>query len=373
MLQLSRRRMGLAGVLTLVVLVAFAWGPVMRYRRAADFLTTLSELGKAETSPGRVSTEEVTIPGAAGKIRARLYFLSDRPRGTGLVVAHGVHHQGIDERRLVPFARGLAEQGLVVLTPEITDLADYRITVSGVGIISEAVSYLASRRDHVTSERVGILGFSFAGGLALVASASPELHGKLSSVTSVGGHQELSRVLHFLIHDEIKTPTGVQHEKAHDYGLVVLLYGNLERFVPATDLPVMRAAFKAWLEEDFPRARAEATRRTTPEAKRLWSLLEKGQLQTLAPELDALLATQAEQLSALSPAGRLHQIDAPVFLLHGAHDSVIPPSETSWGDRELGTAPHGALVSPLLEHVEVSGAAGLREKVRLLDFMAHLF
>jgi hypothetical protein len=27
----------------------------------------------------------------------------------------------------------------------------------------------------------------------------------------------------------------------------------------------------------------------------------------------------------------------------------------------------------LLEHVEVSGAAGLNEKVRLLEFMAHLF
>jgi dienelactone hydrolase len=284
-----------------------------------------------------------------------------------------VHYRGIDERRLVPFARGLAEQGLVVLTPEITDLADYRITASGVGIISDAVRYLASRGDHVTGERVGVLGFSFAGGLALVASTLPELHGKLASVTSVGGHQDLSRVLHFLIHDEISTPTGVQREKAHEYGLVVLLYGNLQKFVPAADLPAMRAAFKAWLEEDFPRARAEATRRTTPEANRLWSLLEKGQLQTLAPELDALLATQTAELSALSPGGRLHQIDAPVFLLHGARDSVIPPSETNWGDRELGATPHDALVSPLLEHVEVSGAAGLHEKVRLLGFMAHLF
>jgi pimeloyl-ACP methyl ester carboxylesterase len=289
------------------------------------------------------------------------------------VVAHGVHYQGIDERRLVPFARGLAEQGLVVLTPEIADLADYRITASGVGIIRDAVNYLGSRRDHVNGERVGVLGFSFAGGLALVAAAQPELHGRLASVTSVGGHHDLSRVLDFLIHDQIKTPTGIQRDKAHEYGLVVLLYGNLEQFVPPADVPAMRGAFKAWLAEDRPRARSEARRRTTKEADRLWSLLEQGRLQDLAPELDALLLTQAAALSALSPSGHLHQIDAPVFLLHGAHDSVIPPSETDWGDRELGTTPHDALVSPLLEHVEVSGAAGLREKVRLLGFMAHLF
>jgi dienelactone hydrolase len=360
------------GGCVLVVLVALAWSPVTRYWRAAEFLSTLSALEETERGD-HISTEDVTVPGAAGPIRARLYFLTDQPRGPGLVVAHGVHYRGIDERRLVPFARSLAEQGLVVLTPEIADLADYRITASGIGIIRDAVGYLASRTDHVNRERVGVLGFSFAGGLALVAAAQPELHGKLASVTSVGGHHDLARVLNFLIHDEIETPAGLEREQAHEYGLVVLLYGNLEQFVPSADLPALRSAFKAWLEEDRSRARTEANRRTSKGADRLWSLLEQGQLQTLAPELDALLAAQRPTLSQLSPSGRLHQIDAPVFLLHGAHDSVIPPSETDWGDRELGTVPHGALVSPLLDHVEVSGSAGVREKMRLLGFMTHLF
>src|SRR5688572_7079275 len=175
--KLSRRRAGLVGVLSLVLLLVLAWRPLARYWRAAEFLATLSELGKTEPGGSYISTEEVTIPGATAKIRARLYYRSDQPRGPGLVVAHGVHYQGIDERRLVPFARSLAQQGLVVLTPEIADLADYRITASGVGVIRDAVGYLASRTDHVTRERVGVLGFSFAGGLALVAAAQPELRG----------------------------------------------------------------------------------------------------------------------------------------------------------------------------------------------------
>ncbi len=100
----------------------------------------------APTSPSR---------GRAGSepIRARLYFRADQPRGEGIVVAHGVHYQGIDEGRLVPFARGLAESGLTVLTPELSDLADYRITDSGVGVIRDAVRYLAADREHVLGER----------------------------------------------------------------------------------------------------------------------------------------------------------------------------------------------------------------------------
>jgi hypothetical protein len=38
----------------------------------------------------------------------------------------------MNERRMVPFARELARAGLVVMTPEMTDLADYRITRQGV-------------------------------------------------------------------------------------------------------------------------------------------------------------------------------------------------------------------------------------------------
>jgi dienelactone hydrolase len=357
-----------------VVLSVALFRPAARYVRAAEFLSTLAGLGKTESrSPVRVTSEDLTIPSAAGPIRARLYFRSDHPRGPGVVVAHGVHYQGIDERRLVPFAQGLAREGLVVLTPELAELADYRITASGVGVVTTAVRYLASRRDHVEGPRVGLLGFSFAGGLSLVASALPELRGKLSFVTSVGGHQDLARVLHFLIHDEIATPRGLEHEKAHEYGLVVLVHQNIEAFVPAPDVPALGAAFKAWLEEDRPAARAFASQRTTAEGERLWSLLEAGKLNTLGPALDRILAAEQGELAALSPSGHLRSIDAPVYLLHGAHDSVIPPSETDFGDLELGTAPHGALVSPLIEHVEVSGAAGLRAKLELLTFMANLF
>jgi len=101
-------------------------------------------------------------------------------------------------------------------------------------------------------------------------------------------------------------------------------------------------------------------------------LLEQQQLQTLAPELDRLLETQQAELAALSSAGRLRGLTMPVYLLHGSHDSVIPPSETDAAHFELDDADHHALVSPLLEHVEVSKAAGLGDKLALVTFMARL-
>jgi dienelactone hydrolase len=283
-----------------------------------------------------------------------------------------VHYRGIDERRLVPFARALVEAGNTVLTPELADVADYRITASSVSVIRDAVRYLVARRDHVAGDRVGLLGFSFAGGLSLVAAQDDATARHLSFVTSVGGHHDLGRVMRFLVHDEIETPHGIVQQRAHEYGLVVLLYANLERFIPAPDLPVMRAAFKAWLHEDRKSARAAAEDRISLESDFIWELLETQQLQLLAPDLDALLEAQRADLAALSSAGHLRNIPVPVYLLHGSHDSVIPPSETDAASLELEGADHLALVTPLLEHVEVSKTAGLADKWALLTFMAKL-
>jgi dienelactone hydrolase len=363
-------RRWVVALVTLLGVLGLAWTPVTRHVRAAEFLAQLGQ--KSGPSTAEVTSEDVMLPGKDGPIRARLYFRAGHAPGPGIVVAHGVHYRGIDERRLVPFVRALAQSGLTVLTPELRDLADYRITASGVDVIRSAVRYLPTRRDHVAPGKVGLLGFSFAGGLSLVAVSDPPTAKLVSSVTSVGGHHDLRRVLRFLIHNEIETPTGVVHQKAHDYGLVVLVYGNLEHFVPAVDLPAMRAGFQAWLHEDQKTAREAARARTTPEAERLWQLLEKQQLQTLAPELDALLERQRAELASLSAVGHLRELHVPVYLLHGSHDSVIPPSETDAASLELDGAEHRALVSPLLEHVEVSKTASLGDKLALVSFMARL-
>lgn len=364
-----RTRRLIAVCLALLALVSLAHPPLSRWWRAGRLLAALAS-PPAEATP--LVETELTLPGRDGPIRARLYRRADATRAPGLVVAHGVHYRGIDERRLVPFARELARAGRTVLTPELRDLTDYRITSQGERIISDSVSWLSARRDLVNEERVGLLGFSFAGGLALVAASRPELDGKLAYVTSIGGHHDLTRVLRFLVSDRIETPAGVSTMKAHDYGLVVVAYGNVEHFVEPADQATLRDALRLWLHEDRAAAVARASERSTASGERLFQLVERGRLAELSPELLRLLATRRAELAELSPAGRLGHVGAPVYLLHGSADSVIPPSEAEWADRELNGAPHQALVSPLLEHVEVDGRGAFAHQLRLVDLMAKM-
>jgi len=339
-------------------------------------LTALSSAHAATaadaTARAALVEDTLTVAGAGGPFRARIYRLRDQPAGRGLIVVHGIHHEGMDEHRMLPFARELARAGLVVMTPEITDLADYRITHQGVSVIRDATLYLRGRHDLVGEAPVGVLGFSFAGGLSLVAAAEPALAGQVAYVVSVGGHHDLERVLRFLIRNQVETPSGLQHKQAHDYGLMVLLYGAVDRFAPEPDRAPLRDALRASLNQDRPAAVAAAARLATERGRQLWQLADARKLQTLAPEFEAIVDQQRAELAALSPRGRLAAIHAPVYLVHGTDDSVIPASETEWAGAELGRADHIALVSPLIEHVEVSRSAGLGDKLALLRFIAQM-
>ncbi len=153
---------------------------------------------------------------------------------------------------------------------------------------------------------------------------------------------------------------------------MVVAYGNVEHFVEPADQATLRDALRLWLHEDRAAAVARASERSTASGERLFQLVERGRLAELSPELLRLLETRRAELAELSPAGRLGHVDAPVYLLHGSADSVIPPSEAEWADRELNGAPHQALVSPLLEHVEVDGRGAFAHQLRLVDLMAKM-
>ncbi len=345
-----------------------------RWTRAVELLSGLGQKPRAPngsaTTEADLVVEDVTLPLAGRQVRARVYRKDPTRPGPGLVLAHGVHYAGIDEKRLIPFARQLSRAGFTVLTPELRDLADYRITKDSLDILVDSALYLGKRRDWATTSRVGLMGFSFAGGLSLVAATDPRLDGRLSFVTSVGGHHDLERVLHFFTQNRIDTPHGTASLQAHEYGLAVLVYDSLDHFVPEEDRPAMQRALKFWLMEDRAQARAAASQRVTPEAEHLFQLLEGQRLHELAPELERIIAARRPELRALSSHGKLAHTKVPIHLLHGTGDTVIPPSETEWAAKELDRAPHDALVSPLLEHVEVNQVAGFSEQVKLVGFVA---
>jgi pimeloyl-ACP methyl ester carboxylesterase len=369
-----RRRIGMLAIAAILLVFAL-WRPVAEHLRALSLLERFSAVSDAsERAPAELSEALFPIPrtdASRGVIRGRIYTPRGPSRGA-IVLVPGVHHLGIDEPRLIRFARAVCASGVIVLTPEIGALVDYRIEGASAGEIGEAAHALRQR----VGTPVGIMGMSFAGGLALIAASDPRFVPDVAFVVAVGAHDDLARVARFFATNAIARPDGsIAHMTAHPYGPLVLVYDHVEDFLPTADLAASTDALRLWLWEDKDAARARLAALPADTSAKLGALFD-GDIASIAPQLLAEIDAHASALRAASPHGQLAGLRAPVFLLHGAGDAVIPATETLWLARDVRDEAKGllrdVLVSPALVHVELEEEPSWREKYALVHFMAEV-
>lgn len=360
-------------LVTLGLLTALLAPSGMRHARAVGLLARFAKPADSGVAGciGRheVSAAEVSFPSPRGQTPARLYLPAGVDRPPGLVIVHGVHRLGIDEPRLAGFSRAVASAGIAVLTPELSELVAFRIAPEAIGTIGAAASDLR----HRLGTRVGVLGLSFAGGLSIMAACDETWSNDMSFVVSVGGHDDLGRVLRFFATNEIELPDGSsRHVTAHDYGPLVLVYGSIERFFPPEDVLTAREALKHWLWEEFDIARQKAGGLGPRSRERMQALFDH-KLGTIRPELEAEIERQRPRLPEVSPSSCIAGVRMPIFLLHGEGDVVIPASETLWAARH---APppwlQESLISRAVSHVELHGEPGIPDMAKLVHFMARM-
>jgi hypothetical protein len=302
-----------------------------------------------------------------GPLRYRLYAPQDVKNPGGIVLLHGVHHLGIEDPRMWNLARALAGAGVLVMTPELQDLADYRVTARTIDVIGDSAVVLSGRMDRA----VGVIGLSFAGGLALLAANRSEFCDRIGFVVAIGAHDDMGRVARFFAANVIAKPDGTEAPfQAHEYGALVLAYSHLEDFFSSRDVPIAREALRQWLWEQ-PDALKTAAGLSADGQKKLDLLLHHRE--QMRERLLAEITLHKDEMAAVSPHGHLAQLHTAVFLLHGAGDTIIPSSETLWLTKDVPQSElRSALVSPALVHVDMGDQVTWQQQWQLVDFMAQV-
>jgi dienelactone hydrolase len=380
-----RRR---TAVLTLVVALLIPSTLAVRYYlRGTAFVVHAAGIGgRLSTATQWYSTAVAVadvppVPWRGGALRARVYRPA-REAGRPILLVPGVHATGIDEPRIVGFARDIAATGHPVLTVELPDLKQYQITVHTTDMIEDAAAWmLRTPAFRGADGRIGMLGISFGGGLSVIAAGRPTLKDRVAFVMAFGGHSDLPRTLKYLC-------TGVQADGTvrppHDYGLAIVLLGAADRVVPAAQVAPLREAILSYLEAsrldmvdkvkaavEF--AHAKGLEATLAEPARTYmGYVNARDVAHLGPILLPHVAVLGGD-PALSPS-RSPAPSAPVFLLHGTDDNVVPAIESTLLARDLrsrGTEVH-LLLTPLITHAEVDRSSTATAIWRLIDFWSKL-
>lgn len=368
-------------LLTLIVALVFAIPVVNGYARAAGLVVRaagmhgpwIDKLAAWQTQP--FTTRDTTIDARGGTMRARIYQ-PGVTRSHTVLLTGGVHAKGIDEPRLMKLAGDLALGGTPVVTAEVPDLLRYRITPALTDAIEDAAVWVSSQPAFAPDGKIGIFGISFAGGLSLSAAGRPRVRDHVAYVLSFGGHGDLVRTVRFLC-------TGQQADgkfrQPHDYGVVVTLINAADRVVPPEQVEPLRAAIVSFLTAshldmvDKPAAKlefehAKALQQELPEpAATLMGYVNTRNVKSLGeillPHLDKF-ANDPALSPEIAPA-----VTAPVFLIHGADDNVVPAVESTLLARALtGKVNVRLLVTPLITHAEVDRPATGGEIWNLMRF-----
>ena len=373
---------------------------------ALPYLDALGFIIRAADLPGRPAAiaawragaftrdAEFTVPTRGGAIPARFFRPKRQTRRT-LVLMPGVHRYGINESRLVGLAEDLASTGYGVLTIAAPDLQRFKITPQVTDAIEDAVRWTSEQPQYRTDGKIGIVGISFSGGLSIVAAGRDSIKDRVAFVMSFGGHGDLARAMHYLTTGEVlgdldkakqsSAVVGADHvgvHPPHDYGLAVTLLNLADRVVPADQVAPLSKGIDGFLlasslaVTDPPKAipvfdEMKKYQETLAEPSRTYMQYVNDRAvdklgPILSPVADALANHPA--MPSLSPE-RATPPAAPIFLLHGVDDNVIPSVETVLLAEHLkGKARVYGLLSGLITHAEVNRTATSTEVWRLAAF-----
>jgi hypothetical protein len=393
-----RPRNAFAVIVMLVTALAIASPALRSYTRAAAFIIRMANIqGLPRTAAGweeeAVTVSGTSVPSRHGALRA-LVYLPTHPRRAVILVA-GVNALGIDEPRLVGLANQLAQVGFAVVTPELADLERYDITPRTTDMIEDAAVWLSGSPALARDGRVGMVGISFSGGLSVVAAGRPALRDHVAFVFSFGGHSDFPRVLRFLCIGKEPVPPRPgapadgrpleeQDRKPHDYGVAILLKSLADRLVPPDQVAPLQASILQFLHashmalidttkanSEFAAARATADALPEP-ARTLMSYVNDRRVDLLGPKLLPFIGP-ANSMPSLSP-DRSAAPSAPVYLLHGADDNVVPAVESVMMSEYLaGKTRTRTLLSALITHAELDRTPTATEVWNLVSFFAEMF
>ncbi|HLK44103.1 MAG TPA: alpha/beta fold hydrolase [Thermoleophilia bacterium] len=344
----------LAGVLVVLAVAALAFHSWISGEAAA-----MDVLGTTLNGPSELTwlvDETTSTPRPAQRVIAGVPSTVVRPGGRGpwpaIIFVNGATQQGRFEPHVVRLGLGLARAGFLVVVPDLPGLRQGEITLRTVHAL-EAVATRVRTRSDVRGGRVGMLGVSVGGSIALLAAESPAVRGHVSTVAAIAPYIDLEQMT-------LLATTGyyqVGHRFVrYDSGsfLTLALARSLTGSLPPDSQTQQLLTDLLDTSESSSTPTAEAC-----------SLLAEGRLSGGAvavarlvcnrdphrfAALWAALPPSLQQIAAdLSPITGVSDLRFPVYLASSPHDEYFPPSQS---EELAARAPDAHVtVSSTLSHV----------------------
>lgn len=282
------------------------------------------------------TVERGFIDYGSGRILADIYRpAGDAPRAA-VVFSMGAPPLDLDDSRLVKLAEDAARAGLVMVVPFSERLDDERIEPEEIDALVGIFQYL-EQQPYVDPDRIGYIGVSVGGSLALVAAADPRIADRVDYVVSFGayfnGIDALAAIgSQRITYDGLEETWEPNHHSVEVMALLLIweLSDDTDRevlcraFVDPGDR--LRLCGLASVDRD-PVTEADVAR-LTPEGRAAYDIMTGPDPARTEELLSQLPQAAVAKLTQLSPEGVLADLKGELYVIHDRGDEYIPYVES---------------------------------------------
>jgi pimeloyl-ACP methyl ester carboxylesterase len=295
----------------------------------------------------RIIVDRVERQRGRNRYEALSYRRADSYPERAVMLTAGISELGCYHPRLMALCRSLANQGFLIVTPDIRMFRQFRMSPEAMEEIAFWFEQIHTLEAAKKVRQVGLAGISFSGTLALITAARPGIRDRVAYVLGIGAYDDPLRCSHeWFKPGPVTVSPG--YFPTRFYAKWIIMLASLEMLPKKEERLFLQKVLEDLLQQRNP---PPPPREITPAAERWYRLALLREDQS-----DPDLARQIEEhlvpilYRQITPDGLAEEVRCPVFLVHGAYDDLIPAEESRRLCRRLTHAPCHLLISPFLTH-----------------------
>ena len=343
------------------------------FSRMTTVLRTSRALGSWIAGRSPVEEYEAVLPRGDREVPATVTLPSGGGKNLpGWVVLHGITRPGRFHPTLLRFVRALASSKAVVLVPQVPEWVDLRLEPERtLPTVRAALSGLRKLRS-TSDGPYGLIGFSFGAPQAIMTAVHQDVSDQLAGVIGFGGYGDMESMVRFQMTGRFEWENDAHHLRPDPYGRWIMGANHLTSIPEHRDAEDVSEALRRLAVEagerrilasdpSYDPLKEELREQLSQERRDLFDLFappwDREPAEAEAERITPLLTRAAIKASPLlDPRPFLDRVGAPIQLIHGRNDRLIPYTETL---RLAAAFPDNqrvhTTITALMEHSEQGG------------------
>ncbi len=266
-----------------------------------------------------------------------------------ILIVHGMTVRGIDDLRLLKQCEIFRQFGYKVYLPHYPEIQNLEIKKESIDHICKDIESIY----HIENKKkIKILSISFSGTLSIISATKDLIRNSIDSLMIVGPFAHFKTILEFLL----------LRKDIDLYGFFIVLKNFLD-IIPQYKIKGLKEAFYIAAVDNALKNSPpglEIHFKKYPHIKKIfYKILESEQERKYI--LDFLINSKKIQnlCKEFDLIANIKNLNAPLLLIHGKNDKVIPPTESIWIYKECKKyhIPVKLAVTSLLDHGNVKFSA----------------